>query len=205
MRLVIGMTGATGAVLGIRLLERLRDLEVETHLVLSRWARTTIELETPYRVREVAALATVVHGAADHTAPIASGSFPTAGMIVAPCSMKTLAAIRHGYGEGLIPRAADVTLKERRRLVLMAREAPLSEIHLENMLALARMGVVVLPPVLGFYDDPRSLDDVVAHLTARVLDQFGLDSPAAKRWTGLPRPADEASSGRRSDAVRRPA
>ncbi|GAA4498074.1 non-oxidative hydroxyarylic acid decarboxylases subunit B [Actinoallomurus oryzae] len=205
MRLVIGMTGATGAVLGIRLLERLRDLEVETHLVLSRWARTTIELETPYRVREVADLATVVHGAADHTAPIASGSFPTSGMIVAPCSMKTLAAIRHGYGEGLIPRAADVTLKERRRLVLMAREAPLSEIHLENMLALARMGVVVLPPVLGFYNDPQSLDDVVAHLTARVLDQFGLDSPAAKRWTGLPRPADEASPRRRSDAVRRPA
>lgn len=184
MRLVIGMTGATGAIIGIRLLEWLAGAGVETHLVLSRWARTTIELETNRTVRDVQNLASVVHGTADQTAPIASGSFPTDGMIVAPCSMKTLAAIRHGYGEGLIPRAADVTLKERRRLVLVTREAPLSEIHLENMLALARIGTIVLPPVLGFYQGPATLDDVIDHVAARVLDQFGLEAPGVRRWTG---------------------
>ncbi|MEU9126229.1 non-oxidative hydroxyarylic acid decarboxylases subunit B [Streptomyces sp. NPDC048506] len=186
MRLIIGMTGATGAPLGVRLLEALRDLDgVETHLVLSRWARATIELETPYTTREVTKLADVDYGPADQAAAISSGSFRTDGMIVIPCSMKTLAGIRAGYAEGLVGRAADVVLKERGKLVLVPRETPLSEIHLENMLALTRMGVVMVPPMPAFYNHPTGLDDVVDHIVARVLDQFDLPAPRARRWTGL--------------------
>jgi 4-hydroxy-3-polyprenylbenzoate decarboxylase len=186
MRLIIGMTGATGAPLGVRLLEVLRDLDkVETHLVLSRWARATIELETPYTAREVTKLADVAYGAADQAAAISSGSFRTDGMIVVPCSMKTLAGIRAGYAEGLVGRAADVVLKERRKLVLVPRETPLSEIHLENMLALSRMGAVMVPPMPAFYNHPTGLDDIVDHIVARVLDQFGLPAPRAHRWAGI--------------------
>lgn len=171
MRLVVGMTGATGAPLGMRLLEALHELdEVETHLVMSRWARTTLELETPYTAREIAKLAEVVHGTGDQTAPIASGSFRTDGMIVIPCSMKTLAGIRTGYADGLIGRAVDVVLKEGRKLVLVPRESPLSEVHLSNMLDLARMGAVIVPPMPAFYNHPHNLDDMVDHIVARVLD-----------------------------------
>ena len=142
MKLIVGMTGATGAPLGVALLKALREMpEVETHLVMSKWAKTTIELETPYSAREVAALADFSHSPADQAAVISSGSFRTDGMIVIPCSMKTLAGIRAGYAEGLVGRAADVVLKEGRKLVLVPREMPLSTIHLENMLALSRMGV----------------------------------------------------------------
>jgi flavin prenyltransferase len=187
VRLIVAMTGATGAPLGVRLLETLRDQDdVETHLVLSRWARSTLELETPYSVRQVTKLADVVYAAGDQAAAISSGSFLTDGMVIVPCSMKTLAGIRAGYAEGLIGRAADVCLKERRRLVLVPRETPLSEVHLENMLALSRMGAIVLPPVPAFYTQPASLGDVVDHLVARILDQFGLPGPPVKRWTGLP-------------------
>lgn len=186
MRLVVGMTGATGAPLGMRLLEALHELdEVETHLVLSRWARTTLELETPYTAREIAKLAEVVHGTGDQSAPIASGSFRTDGMIVIPCSMKTLAGIRTGYADGLIGRAVDVILKEGRKLVLVPRESPLSEVHLSNMLDLARMGAVIVPPMPAFYNHPQNIDDMVDHIVARVLDQFGLPAPRARRWTGL--------------------
>ncbi|MFD7920788.1 non-oxidative hydroxyarylic acid decarboxylases subunit B [Streptomyces sp. NPDC059740] len=186
MRLIVGMTGATGAVLGVRLLEWLAELpEVETHLVMSRWARATIELETGRTAREVAALADVVHGPEDQGATVSSGSFRTDGMIVVPCSMKTLAGIRAGYADGLVGRAADVVLKERRPLVLVPRETPLSEIHLENMLALARMGVRIVPPMPAFYNAPRTVDDIVDHLTARVLDQLDLPAPAARRWEGM--------------------
>ncbi|MEU7581462.1 non-oxidative hydroxyarylic acid decarboxylases subunit B [Streptomyces sp. NPDC041068] len=186
-RLVVGMTGATGAILGIRLLEGLRALpDVETHLVLSNWARSTVELETPYTVREVQDLADVHHKPNDQGATISSGSFRTDGMVVVPCSVKTLAGIRTGYADTLLGRAADVTLKEGRRLVLVPREMPLSQIHLENMLALARQGVTILPPVPAFYNHPRSIDDIVDHIVARVLDQFGLAAPAARRWQGLP-------------------
>jgi flavin prenyltransferase len=185
-RFVVGMTGASGAPIGVRLLEALRGIDgVETHLVLSRWARTTIELETPYSAREVAKLADVVYGPGDQAAAISSGSYPTDGMVVAPCSMKTVAGIRTGYADGLIGRAADVTLKERRRLVLVPRETPLSEIHLENLLALSRMGAVVLPPAPAFYNRPTGLDDLVDHLVARVLDQLGLVTEHPGRWTGL--------------------
>ncbi|GAA4833835.1 non-oxidative hydroxyarylic acid decarboxylases subunit B [Saccharopolyspora rosea] len=192
MRLIVGMTGATGAPFGVRLLEALGRLpDVETHLVMSRWARTTIELETGYSAREVAKLADVVHGSGDQAASISSGSFRTDGMVIAPCSMKTLAGIRAGYADGLVGRAADVVLKERRRLVLVPRETPLSEIHLENMLALSRMGAVMVPPMPAFYNHPESVDDIVDHVVTRVLDQFDLPAPAARRWTGLPHRRDE--------------
>ncbi|HVK24128.1 MAG TPA: UbiX family flavin prenyltransferase [Actinokineospora sp.] len=186
MRLVVGITGATGTIIGVRILTALRELGVETHLVLSKWGRATLEMETDLRAADVAALADHSHGPGDFSAAIASGSYRTDGMIIAPCSMKSLAAIRTGYGDGLIPRAADVTLKERRRLVLVPRELPLSEIHLENMLALTRMGAVMAAPMPAFYNRPQTIDDMVTHICARVLDQFGLDMPGADRWTGPP-------------------
>jgi 4-hydroxy-3-polyprenylbenzoate decarboxylase len=186
VRLIVGMTGATGAAFGVRLLENLRELPgVETHLVLSRWARTTIELETGLSVAEVSALADVTHPPEDQGATISSGSFTTDGMVIVPCSMKTLAGIRAGYAEGLVGRAADVVLKERRKLVLVPRETPLSEIHLENMLALARLGVQMVPPMPAFYNHPASVDDIVDHITARILDQFELPAAAARRWEGM--------------------
>ncbi|MFD8810464.1 non-oxidative hydroxyarylic acid decarboxylases subunit B [Streptomyces sp. NPDC059627] len=186
MRLIVGMTGATGAPFGVRLLQALKQLpEVETHLVLSRWARTTIELETGFSARQVGALADVVHGPEDQAATISSGSFRTDGMVIVPCSMKTLAGIRAGYADGLVGRAADVVLKERRKLVLVPRETPLSEIHLDNMLALARLGVQMVPPMPAFYNHPQSVDDIVDHVTARILDQFDLPFPAARRWEGM--------------------
>lgn len=201
MRLIVGVTGATGAVLGVRLLENLARLpDVETHLVLTRWARATIELETGLPVNEVTALADRAYAPDDQGAPISSGSFRTDGMVIAPCSMKTLAAIRAGYAGGLVARAADVVLKERRRLVLVPRETPLSEIHLENMLALARMGVQMVPPMPAFYNRPETVDDIVDHTTARILDQFGLPAPA-RRWEGL-REARAQRGPRRTQADR---
>lgn len=188
MRLVVAMTGATGAVIGIRLLEALRHMDVETHLVMSQWARATIALESDCTVREVTALATVNHGPQDQGASISSGSFPVDGMVIVPCSMKTVAGVRTGFAQDLVGRAADVTLKEGRKLVMVARETPLSTIHLENLLALSRMGVTILPPTPAFYNHPKDLDDVVDHIVARTLDQFGLRLPSARRWSGL---ADE--------------
>ncbi|MEN3752393.1 non-oxidative hydroxyarylic acid decarboxylases subunit B [Mangrovibacter yixingensis] len=186
MRLIVGMTGATGAPLGVALLQALQKLpEVETHLVMSKWAKTTIELETPYQVADIQALADVVHSPANQGATISSGSFKTDGMIIIPCSMKTLAGIRAGYAEGLVGRAADVIIKEGRKLVLVPRETPLSPIHLENMLALSRLGVVMVPPMPAYYNHPETIQDVTHHVVARVLDQFGLESPFARRWEGL--------------------
>jgi 4-hydroxy-3-polyprenylbenzoate decarboxylase len=181
------MTGATGAVFGVELLRRLREQPgVETHLVLSRWAKATLHLETPLSAREISDLADVTYAWNDQGAAISSGSFPVDGMIIAPCSMKTLAAIRTGYAEGLIARAADVTLKERRRLVLVPRETPLSEIHLENMLALSRMGARIVPPMPAFYSRPRSIDDLVEHVVVRILDQLDIAVESAQRWNGMP-------------------
>ncbi|WP_108700709.1 non-oxidative hydroxyarylic acid decarboxylases subunit B [Phytobacter sp. SCO41] len=186
MKLIIGMTGATGAPLGVALLQALREMpEVETHLVMSKWAKTTIELETPWTAREVAALADVTHNPADQAATISSGSFRTDGMIIIPCSMKTLAGIRAGYAEGLVGRAADVVLKEGRKLVLVPREMPLSTIHLENMLALSRMGVAMVPPMPAYYNHPQTVDDITQHIVTRVLDQFDLEHSRARRWEGL--------------------
>jgi 4-hydroxy-3-polyprenylbenzoate decarboxylase len=184
MRLIVGMTGATGVIYGVRLLERLREAGVETHLVISRWGARTLTHETPYSREQVEALAHTSYAPGDMGAAISSGSFQTAGMIIVPCSAKTLGAIAHGFGDGLIHRAADVILKERRKLLLAVREAPLSDIHLENMLKLSRMGAVILPPMPAFYNNPRSLTDIVEYTVARMLDQFGIDVPGAQRWTG---------------------
>ena len=190
-RVILGMTGATGAAIGVEILRRLREQPgIETHLVLSQWAKATIHLETDLTVREIVALADVTYAWNDQGAAISSGSFTAEAMIVAPCSMKTLAGIRTGYAEGLIARAADVTLKEGRRLVLMPRETPLSEIHLENMLALARMGARIVPPMPAFYQRPASIEDMVAQLALRALDQLDIHIPSPQRWDGMPRPVE---------------
>jgi 4-hydroxy-3-polyprenylbenzoate decarboxylase len=184
VRLIVGISGATGAIYGVRLLERLREAGVESHLVISRWGLRTLLHETNWTRERVEALAHTTYAASDMGAAISSGSFRTDGMIVAPCSAKTLASIATGVGENLLHRAADVVLKERRRLVLLLRETPLSEIHLENMLKLARMGAVIMPPVPAFYNGPSTIDDLVEHVVSRVLDQFGIEATRAPRWTG---------------------
>ncbi len=183
-RIIVGITGATGAVYGVRLLERLREAGVETHLTVSPWGARTLLHELQMSRRDVEALASVAYAPGDLGAAISSGSFRTDGMVVAPCSAKSLAAIAHGFGDSLIHRAADVVLKERRRLVLLLREAPLSAIHLENALAATRAGAVILPPMPAFYQLPRTVEDVVTHTVERVLDQFDIDLPGAVRWTG---------------------
>jgi polyprenyl P-hydroxybenzoate/phenylacrylic acid decarboxylase-like protein len=194
MRIIVAMTGATGAVYGVRLLAALRELDAETHLVLSKWAEVTLTKETGFSARELAQTATVVHSRDNQGAPIASGSFRHDGMIIAPCSMKTLAAIRYGYAHELIARGADVTLKERRRLVLLVRETPLNEIHLENMLALSRMGAIIAPPVPAFYSNPKTIDDLIDHTVGRILDLFGLELPRLRRWNGLRQAEQERGS-----------
>lgn len=183
-RLIIGITGASGSIYGVRILEMLRDTDIETHLVMSRWGARTLVHETRYTPEQVQRLASVSHPLTDQGASISSGSFVTMGMVIAPCSARTLAAIAHGLGDHLVHRAADVVLKERRRLVLAVREAPLHEIHLENMLKLSRMGVVIAPPVPAFYPKPASIDEIVNYTAARLLDQFGIHVDVA-RWPGL--------------------
>jgi flavin prenyltransferase len=185
MRIVVGITGATGAVFGVRTLQLLKDTGVETHLVLSKWGTRTLLHETPHTVDYVKSLATCAYSESDQGAPISSGSFLTDGMIIAPCSVRTLSAIANGYGDNLVHRSADVILKERRKLVLLVRETPLSDIHIENMLKLSRMGVVIAPPVPAFYTNPQSLDDVVNHVVMRALDAFGIHIDAGSRWDGV--------------------
>lgn len=187
-RLIIGISGASGAIYGIRMLEALRAAGgFEAHLVISRTAQITVSHETPYSLNDVHALADVVHPVTDLSASIASGSFATAGMIVAPCSMRTLAEIAHALTASLLTRAADVCLKERRRLVLLARETPLTAAHLRNMLAVTEMGGIILPPVPAFYTKPRTVDDIVAHTVGRTLDLFEIKHPLVSRWHGLKR------------------
>lgn len=184
---VVGITGASGAIFGIRVLEVLAELDVETHLVVSRWGRINIEQETDYTFAHVLGLANVTYGESEQGAAISSGSFLSSGMVIAPCSMKTLALIAHGTGQNLICRAADVTLKERRPLILVPRETPLHSIHLRNMLTLADMGVTIAPPMPAFYNKPESIADIVDHLVVRILDQLGLDKAWSGRWAGLDR------------------
>ena len=183
-RLIVGMTGATGAVFGVRLLEILAETEIETHLVVSKWAQRTLEHETGLTLRHLQGLADQSYGSAEMNAAISSGSFRTDGMVIAPCSARSLAAIAGGMGEHLVHRAADVILKERRPLVLLVREAPLNAIHLENMLRLARMGAVMFPPLPAFYNKPQSIEDLVDHILYRVLDQFDIDLGFDRRWDG---------------------
>jgi flavin prenyltransferase len=184
-KLIVGITGATGTIFGVRLLQLLQNTGIETHLVISQWAARTLIHETPYTVEEVHQMAACFYHSGDQGAAISSGSFLTRGMVVAPCSMRTLAAIAHGQGDNLIHRAADVILKERRKLVLVVREMPLSDIHIENMLKLSRMGVVIVPPVPAFYNHPQTIDDIINHIAVRVLDQFEIHLDAANRWDGL--------------------
>ena len=183
-KIVIGMTGATGAIFGVRLLEILAKTEVETHVVVSKWAQRTLEHETARTLDDLRGLATEIYSAGDMGAKVSSGSFHTDGMVVVPCSMRTVAAIAHGNGDHLVHRAADVILKERRKLVLVARETPLNDIHLENLLKLSRMGVTILPPMPAFYNMPETLTDMVDHIVMRILDQFGVSTDLVRRWDG---------------------
>src|SRR5713226_614486 len=183
-RLIVGITGATGTIFGVRLLQMLQGSGVETHLVMSKWGARTLVHETDYTVEQVQRMATTSYPVGDQGAAISSGSFLTLGMVVAPCSMGTLAAIANGLADNLVHRAADVILKERRKLVLVVRESPVHEIHLENMLKLSRMGVIILPPVPAFYNHPQNLDDMVNHVTMRILDQFDIHLDVMNRWDG---------------------
>jgi flavin prenyltransferase len=185
-RLVVAITGATGAIYGVRLLQQLSGTPgVETHLVVSDAASLTLHHEVGLQRRDVEALAHVVHRNRDVGASIASGSFQTDGMIIAPCSMKTLASVAHGMSDNLVARAADVVLKERRRLVLMVRETPFNLAHLRNMTAVTEMGGIVFPPLPSFYHRPASIDEMVDHTVARVIDLFGIEHTLAPRWAGM--------------------
>lgn len=188
-RLVVGISGASGVLYGVRLLEALRPLPVESHLVMTKAAELTLAYETDLKPAQVRALADVAYGVGDVGAAIASGSFPTLGMVVAPCSVRSMSEVATGVTSNLLSRAADVTLKERRRLVLMVRETPLHRGHLRNLLALSEMGAVIAPPVPAFYAKPRSVDDIVDQSVGRVLDLFGLDSGKVARWGEASTPA----------------
>jgi 4-hydroxy-3-polyprenylbenzoate decarboxylase len=190
-RLVIGLSGASGVAYGIRALEACRELGIESHLVMTKPAEMTIGYETRLSPRQVAAKADYAYAIGDIAAPIASGSFKTAGMLVAPCSVRTMSEIATGVTTGLLTRAADVMLKERRPLVLMVRETPLHLGHLRNMTALTEMGAIILPPVPAFYAEPRTLSDLVDQMVGRALDLFGYDWPDVKRW------GEELAKGRR--------
>ena len=182
MKLIIGITGSTGAIYGIRMLEALKKLNVETHLIMSEWAEKCISMETEYTIDYVKSLATNTSNEKNMASSVSSGTHRVNGMIIAPCSMKTLSAIANGYDNTLIARAAGVTIKESRKLILMARETPLSAIHLENMLKLSRLGVVILPPVTEFYTKPKSIDDIVNHGVGKCLDQFNIEHDLYHRW-----------------------
>ena len=194
-KLIVGITGATGTIFGVRLLQMLAGSGVETHMVLSKWAARTLVHETDYSIEQVQNLAAYNYSLGDQGAAISSGSFVTLGMVIVPCSMRTLAAIANGLADNLIHRAADVILKERRKLVLVVRESPLHEIHLENMLKLSRMGVVILPPVPAFYNHPQNLDDMINHIAMRVLDQFDIHLDVMNRWDGTMLTSADVSEG----------
>jgi 4-hydroxy-3-polyprenylbenzoate decarboxylase len=196
-RLIVGISGASGVVYGVRLLEVLRRLSIETHLVMTASAEVTLACETALKVAQVRSLANVSYAIGDVGAAIASGSFRTLGMIVAPCSMRSLAEIATGVTSNLLTRAADVVLKERRRLVLMVRETPLTNVHLRNMLTVSEMGAVVAPPVPGFYAGPETVEDIVDHSVGRVLDLFGLDAGIVRRWGEAPAGETRALRGAR--------
>jgi 4-hydroxy-3-polyprenylbenzoate decarboxylase len=188
-RLVVGISGASGVVYGVRLLELLREIGVESHLIISKSAQVTLAYETDLKVADVIERADRCYRNDDMAACISSGSYRTLGMVVAPCSMKTLAEIAHADTASLLSRAADVVLKERKRLVLMARETPLNLAHLRNMLAATEMGAIIAPPVPAFYARPCNLDEMIDHTLGRVLDLFDLDTAGVRRWAGSSRHA----------------
>jgi 4-hydroxy-3-polyprenylbenzoate decarboxylase len=182
---VVGITGASGAIYGIRLVEILEKTPgVDVHLVVSEWAEKTIEIETSYTLEQVLSMAHTTYGNRDLAAAVSSGSFPSEGMIIAPASMKTVAGIACGYSSNLIIRAADVMIKEQRKLIILPRETPLSAIHLENLLKLARLGVSVIPAIPGFYAQPKTIEDLVDHTVGKILDQFGIEHDLYRRWGG---------------------
>jgi flavin prenyltransferase len=183
-RLIIGMSGASGAIYGIRMLELLRDTDIETHLVISRSAEMTLAYETDFTTKDIRALAAVNHPNSDIGATISSGSFRTMGMVVAPCSIKTMSEIATGVTGSLLSRAADVVLKERRRLVLAVRETPLHGGHLRTMTQLADIGAIIAPIMPAFYNRPKTVDDIINHTVGRLLDLFGIDTAVVKRWQG---------------------
>ena len=184
-RLIVGISGASGAIYGVRLLQHARDAGIETHLVLSAAGVLNAQQELGMKRGDIEALASQVHAARDIGAAIASGSFQSIGMVIAPCSMKTLAAVAHGLADSLMSRAADVCLKERRRLVLLAREAPLNLAHIRNMEAVTLMGGIIFPPVPALYQKPASIEQMVDHTLARVFDLFGIETGLAARWSGV--------------------
>jgi 4-hydroxy-3-polyprenylbenzoate decarboxylase len=185
-RLIVGISGASGTIYGVRLLEMLREAEIETHLVMSKSAEMTLAYETDLKPKDVRALASVNYSVADIGAAISSGSFPTMGMLVAPCSIRTMSEIACGVTSSLLSRAADVVLKEKRRLVLAVRETPLHVGHLRTMTTLAEIGAVVAPIVPAFYNRPKTVDDIINHTCGRLLDLFGIDTGMVKRWKGGP-------------------
>ncbi len=185
MKLIIGITGSTGAIYGVRMLEVLKKLNVETHLIISEWGAKCISMETEFSLDYVKSLATSTSDEKNMASSVSSGTHKIDGMIVAPCSMKTLSAIANGYDDTLVARAAGVTIKESRKLILMVRETPLSAIHLENMLKLSRLGIVILPPVTEFYTKPKTIDDIVNHGVGKCLDQFDLEHNLYPRWGTL--------------------
>jgi len=184
LKLIVGITGSTGVIYGVRLLQVLKEKKVQTHLIITEWAKKCLAMETDFTPDEVKSLATTVSDEANMAASVSSGTHKTDGMIVIPCSMKTLSSIAVGYDETLIARAAGVTLKESRKLILVTRETPLTAINLENMLKLARLGVVILPPVPGFYTRPKTIDEIVDHTVGKCLDQFDIEHNLYKRWGG---------------------
>ena len=183
-RLIIGISGASGTVYGIRMLEILRSTDIETHLVMSKSAEMTLAYETDLKPKDVRALASVHHAVSDIGAAISSGSFPTMGMVIAPCSIKTMSEIATGVTSTLLSRAADVVLKERRRLVLAVRETPLHVGHLRTMVQLADMGAIIAPIVPAFYNRPKTVDDIINHTVGRLLDLFGIETSVVRRWQG---------------------
>jgi flavin prenyltransferase len=185
-RLVVGISGASGVIYGVRMLELLRETDVETHLVMSKSAELTLSYETNFKPKDVKALASVNHPATDIGAAISSGSFPTMGMVIAPCSIRTMSEIATGVTSSLLSRAADVVLKEKRRLVLALRETPLHGGHLRTMTTLADIGAVVAPIVPAFYAKPKTVDDIINHTVGRLLDFFGIETKVVRRWQGGP-------------------
>ncbi len=182
LKLIVAITGSTGVIYGVKLLQVLKQNDIQTHLIITEWAKKCLALETDFKFDEIRSLGTTVSDETNMAASVSSGTHKIDGMIVIPCSMKTLSSIANGYDETLVARAAGVTLKESRRLVLVTRETPLTAINLENMLKLARLGVVILPPVPGFYTKPKTIDDLVSHTVGKCLDQFDIEHNLYKRW-----------------------
>ncbi|MDE1862922.1 MAG: UbiX family flavin prenyltransferase [Thaumarchaeota archaeon] len=190
MRLIVGMTGSSGVIYGVRMLEALRRLKVDAYLIMTEWAKKCLALETDFDLKYVKSLAAGFSDDSNMAASVSSGTHKTDGMVIIPCSMKSLSGIANGYEENLVSRAAGVTLKESRRLVIVPRETPLTSIHLENMLKLARVGAVILPAMPGFYNRPKSIDDMINHVVGKCLDQFGIEHDLFKRWGTLERSID---------------